>query len=267
MANGTCLTGHNLKKSVGNAYLPQSAIRRQIAYIDSMRASAQRAFYLLEMERTESEIAKTRESLADLREGLRSSQSFGQSTSPELREKERMLTEKLETLEIRYQAKPCEHTPFEGVALDDHVASVQAHNNRFNNSSGHRYGHSAAWKKPRKRRAGTGYSFRPEIPSLPAGAGNVFFSEDGCHPELGNVWDLEQLSRYSRAPGSHPEQTVPKIEWAVERDWRNRTRRRRKVASRKIRGTAAELEVARKEVIYYSEPGLSPPKNCRSGWW
>ena len=84
-----------------------------------------------------------------------------------------------ETLEIRYQAKPCEHTPFEGVALDDHVASVQAHNNRFNNSSGHRYGHSAAWKKPRKRRAGTGYSFRPEIPSLPAGAGNVFFSEDG----------------------------------------------------------------------------------------
>jgi hypothetical protein len=160
--------------------------------------------------------------------------------------------------------------------IDDSLLGIQVrktirHNNYFNQSRGHKVNNSYSKRKRPKKpgfRAGKGFRFRPELPAQPMG----FDSSDIAH-EAYNKWEdycdgHDCWQRYSADPGKLPNQTVPKVEWAAERGWRNRNNRRRKAARRKERGSAEALKKMRKEIRWYTEPGLSPPNRGYSrGWW
>ena len=59
--------------------------------------------------------------------------------------------------------------------------------------------------------AGGGFRYRPEIPWLQRGSGEMNTNVDG---------DSDLTPRYFRR--NHPDQSMPKIEWAVEREWRKK---------------------------------------------
>jgi len=124
------------------------------------------------------------------------------------------------------------------------VGKIITHSNYTKQSSGNKVNvrRKRIRIRPHKKRAGSGFSFRPEIPHLRAGDGISFVQWDPEYMEFLDVArsygtvpyedhpseDSFDLPRYSQRR-NHPSQTIPKIEWDV--------RKARRIANRRKKST------------------------------
>lgn len=108
------------------------------------------------------------------------------------------------------------------------VDKVVQHNDHANDMTGHRfrsYRHKRDFRE--NARGGKGFSYKPEIPYRVAGQGTVHLNgaavtSNGVEEQYDDLDEAFFRQKYARK--NHPDQSMPKVEWAVERDWRNNYR-------------------------------------------
>ena len=127
------------------------------------------------------------------------------------------------------------------------VDKVVRYGRLLNECSGHNLDASGRRRERRRtRRSGGGFSYRPEIPYQQAGNGEFLDCGDG--------YEDSGLPRYGRK--NHPEQSLPKIEWAVERSWRNKYRKPSNRFNTTVESKRLKAQVAKARRVVVENPEL-----------
>jgi hypothetical protein len=160
---------------------------------------------------------------------------------------------------------------FDCMMIDRMAERLMAANNYANHASGHRYNQYRDRKGVPKRRAGGGFSFRPEIPFRRAGNGQGVYDGDGVsEDEPGYLYyedDELAMPRYDRK--NHPDQSMPKVDWPHVRHWANYYRRQRAPTTSDSENARAQMDKLRKAID--ADPGLitrmhAHPKRRSAAW-
>jgi len=215
-----------------NAHASRGQIRKQLKHLSVISASAQAVLdQIIESERLNNALMDCSNSVRWEQDKVLSELPYGNAY---LEYKKDMLPIDLTPATIpKYVVMPAfryglltvedsklSFMPFNGFMPKDLVERFVGENAYHNYAKGSIM-KEAPRRKPSKRTgpAGKGFEYKPEINWHSAGTGEFDITSTDWIDYAG-----EDLFRPKYARKNHPEQSLPKIEWAVVRKWKNKLR-------------------------------------------